>query len=340
MGLVGDVWNILTSGHDMAMQEREIDRQDYWNQQTLDMQKAVNAQNQANWNKEFNYQQKLNNLTMQREDSAYQRAVADAEKAGLSKWAVAGDGASATSMSTASGGQSVGQGAKVSSTISQTSFGAQLAQMRASIAQSYAVKKESEVREKQADAEMQHLKNQDALDKSRNAMDWLFGQRDLHLRGESLALEKEKQREVVHNNLNIINETIRHNKAVEQETTRSNVAKETETNRSNRRAEQQKSQELDIKRVEVLCREAETKLTASWYTAQQELMKWNKQYQEQVIALEKAGLKQKYAQMVLSGVVDLAKTAFIGYGATHGVVPVIKSSGQYQENSGVGFHAN
>lgn len=48
------------------------------------------------------YQEELNNLQMTREDSAYQRAVADAEKAGLSK-AVVGSGSSSSALSTNSG---------------------------------------------------------------------------------------------------------------------------------------------------------------------------------------------------------------------------------------------
>lgn len=48
------------------------------------------------------YQEELNNLQMTREDSAYQRAVEDAKKAGLSK-AVVGSGASSSALSTNSG---------------------------------------------------------------------------------------------------------------------------------------------------------------------------------------------------------------------------------------------
>lgn len=48
------------------------------------------------------YQEELNNLQMTREDSAYQRAVLDAQKAGLSK-AVVGSGASSSALSTNSG---------------------------------------------------------------------------------------------------------------------------------------------------------------------------------------------------------------------------------------------
>ena len=48
------------------------------------------------------YQEELNNLQMTREDSAFQRAVVDAEKAGLSK-AVVGSGAGSSALSTNNG---------------------------------------------------------------------------------------------------------------------------------------------------------------------------------------------------------------------------------------------
>ena len=48
------------------------------------------------------YQEELNNLQMTREDSAFQRAVADAEKAGLSK-GVVGSGAGSSALSTNNG---------------------------------------------------------------------------------------------------------------------------------------------------------------------------------------------------------------------------------------------
>ncbi|WP_373718060.1 hypothetical protein [Jeotgalibaca porci] len=48
------------------------------------------------------YQEELNNLQMTREDSAYQRAVEDAQKAGLSK-AVVGSGSSSSALSTNNG---------------------------------------------------------------------------------------------------------------------------------------------------------------------------------------------------------------------------------------------
>lgn len=46
-------------------------------------QRDVQAQNQSNWQKQFDYQTELNKLLMNREDNAYQRTVSDMRKAGL-----------------------------------------------------------------------------------------------------------------------------------------------------------------------------------------------------------------------------------------------------------------
>lgn len=58
---------------------------------------------QQNWQTTFDYQKQLNQLVMDREDTAYQRAVEDARKAGLSPLAAISGGASpATALNTAS----------------------------------------------------------------------------------------------------------------------------------------------------------------------------------------------------------------------------------------------
>ena len=70
------------------------------NDKNLALQREMNQQNQANWEKEFNYVKQQNTLTRQREDNAIQRQVSDAESAGISPLAVAGSGgASATTVS-------------------------------------------------------------------------------------------------------------------------------------------------------------------------------------------------------------------------------------------------
>lgn len=59
--------------------------------------------NSAFSREQFDYQKALNQQIMDREDTAIQRRVADAEAAGISKYAVAGQGASASALSTFGG---------------------------------------------------------------------------------------------------------------------------------------------------------------------------------------------------------------------------------------------
>lgn len=79
------------------------------NDQNLALQREMNQQNQANWEKQFSYNKSVNQrnfdyqvsqnaLTRQREDTAIQRQVADAESAGISPLAVAGNGGSSSSV--------------------------------------------------------------------------------------------------------------------------------------------------------------------------------------------------------------------------------------------------
>lgn len=282
-------------------------QQNKTNQQNIAMQEQANAQNQANFDKSFAYQQDLNAQMMAREDSAMQRAVADAEKAGFSKWSVAGSGASASPMTSASGGQSVAQGAKNSTQISQTAYGAEMANMRASIAQADATKKKAEYEERWYDGQLKHMHDEYNLDRYKTYVDAEFGFADRHLKSQQLALEREKQEEVARNNKAVIEETIRHNQAVE-----------TETNRSNRVSEQQKSQSLDIDRLNARLREEELKLSYGQFKAMEERYKSDSEYREACLKLEKQGLTQRYAQMVVSGVVSLA--GFVLAGPVGGVV--------------------
>lgn len=87
------------------------------NDQNLALQREMNQQNQANWQAEFDYNKSINQrnfdytvsqnaLTHQREDTAIQRQVADAESAGLSPLAVAGSGGASSSVVSSPGGLS------------------------------------------------------------------------------------------------------------------------------------------------------------------------------------------------------------------------------------------
>lgn len=103
--------------------DESVDAQRDINDQNLDLQRAMNQQNQANWTAQFDwtkseasraqanweqemafarenadYQKQQNLLTQQREDTAIQRQVADAESAGLSPLAVAGSGGASSSL--------------------------------------------------------------------------------------------------------------------------------------------------------------------------------------------------------------------------------------------------
>lgn len=268
------------------------------NQQNIAMQEQANAQNQANFDKTFAYQQDLNAQMMAREDSAMQRAVADAEKAGFSKWSVAGSAAAASPMTSVSGGQSVAQASKNSTQISQTAYGAEMANMRASIAQADAAKKKAEYEERWYDGQLKHMHDEYELDKFKTGMDYNFGVHDRHLNERQLVLEREKQEEVARNNRAIIEETTRHNMAVE-----------TETNRSNRVAEQQKSQSLDIDRINALCKQEANKISREQIKVLQYHYENDAEYRAECVKLEEKGLSQKYAQMVVSGLIDLAKIA-------------------------------
>lgn len=99
-GFLGDIFD----GSDPAT-EAQLDI----NNQNLKLQREMNQQNQANWQTEFDYNKSVNQrnfdyqvsqnaLTRQREDTAIQRQVADAEAAGLSPLAVAGSGGASSSV--------------------------------------------------------------------------------------------------------------------------------------------------------------------------------------------------------------------------------------------------
>lgn len=76
MGLIGDiagaVWNGLTTGHEYYVQSQQNKIQNEYAQQNLQLQKDT-----------LQYQKDLQQQVFNREDSAYQRTVADLQKAGL-----------------------------------------------------------------------------------------------------------------------------------------------------------------------------------------------------------------------------------------------------------------
>ena len=69
---------------------------------------AFNAQQQRNWQTQFDYQKNLNNQLMDREDNAVRRSIADHQAAGVNKLLALGNQAAASSLQTF-GGNSGGQ---------------------------------------------------------------------------------------------------------------------------------------------------------------------------------------------------------------------------------------
>nr|DAK50610.1 MAG TPA: hypothetical protein [Microviridae sp.] len=90
-----------------AMQERinqaNIAAQEKINQDNIKFQTEANKQNLAFANRNFEYQQQLNNQLMQREDTAVQRSMKDYQAAGFNKLLAIGQPAQATALQTAGG---------------------------------------------------------------------------------------------------------------------------------------------------------------------------------------------------------------------------------------------
>lgn len=66
-------------------------------------QQKWNKQQQENWNKQFEYTKWLNQVQMQREDTAVQRRAADLQAAGMNRLMAAGDGAEAGTLTSFQG---------------------------------------------------------------------------------------------------------------------------------------------------------------------------------------------------------------------------------------------
>lgn len=120
-------------------------------------QKKANKENAAFAQEQFDYQKQLNALTMQRQDSAFQRAVEDAQKAGLSPLVAAG--APAQSGGVSSTQMSLGQ---VAPQVEANTFGDMMRVLSQEAMQERQIKASSESQEDQQDFEM--LKQSAALD--------------------------------------------------------------------------------------------------------------------------------------------------------------------------------
>lgn len=95
---IGDfVGGVFGAGASIFNNERNIRAQKRTNDANEALQREMNQQNQANWQAEFDYTKQQNDLTRQREDTAIQRQVSDAEAAGISPLAVAGSGGASSS---------------------------------------------------------------------------------------------------------------------------------------------------------------------------------------------------------------------------------------------------
>ncbi|CAJ0592189.1 unnamed protein product, partial [Cylicocyclus nassatus] len=93
MGLLGDIASPISSLVGIKMQN---DAAESRNNANIAFQKEANAMNLALARESFDYQKELNELTMQREDTAYQRLVKDLKAAGLSPALALGSGGSQT----------------------------------------------------------------------------------------------------------------------------------------------------------------------------------------------------------------------------------------------------
>ena len=74
-------------------------------QMNIDLQRETNAQNQANWEKSFAYQQQLNQQQMEREDNAVGRRAEDLQNNGFNRLMAVATAADSGQMTTVSGGQ-------------------------------------------------------------------------------------------------------------------------------------------------------------------------------------------------------------------------------------------
>lgn len=86
--------------------QNQLSSTEQMNAENIQLQKDLNAENLAFQREQFEYQKQLNALTQQREDTAFQRQVADLSAAGLSPLAVVGGSPASALSSTSFSGNS------------------------------------------------------------------------------------------------------------------------------------------------------------------------------------------------------------------------------------------
>lgn len=89
--------------HQMQINRENIAAQKEINQKNIDFQKEVNEKNLGFAQSQFDYQKALNEQTMQREDNAIQRSVADYQAAGMNKMLAIGNPSQSSVMQTSGG---------------------------------------------------------------------------------------------------------------------------------------------------------------------------------------------------------------------------------------------
>lgn len=105
VGIIGAGVGIYSSIKQSQEAEKANETSKSIAEDNLKLNKDVATKNFDLSKEQFEYQKQLNDLQMQREDSAFQRQVSDLQKAGLSPLMVAGNGAAANPLTSASAPQ-------------------------------------------------------------------------------------------------------------------------------------------------------------------------------------------------------------------------------------------
>lgn len=104
LGIITGIASLVAGGIGIVQSIKRDREQSKLAQDNLSLNEKVSQQNFDLQKEQFEYQKELNQTVMDREDSAYQRQVADLQKAGLSPLMVSG-GASATPLTSATAPQ-------------------------------------------------------------------------------------------------------------------------------------------------------------------------------------------------------------------------------------------